>query len=137
MLAAAGVSVACGGTDTAAEPAAAVRVEAPAIIDEPDSVYAAPAERAVLPSARIYYRLTDHEWYARGEPLLHDGRAHHPAGLPVAASLAEMELAGEYERVDYYVRQHDESHALYVPVFEGYWQSFRAAAGADSAAAPN
>lgn len=115
----------CRGADTAAEEASAVRVEAPAILDEADSVYAAPVEREVLPSARIYYTLTDHEWYARGEPLLHDSRAYQPAGMPVSASATEMELVGEYHGVDYYVRREDASHALYVPVFEGYWQSFR------------
>jgi hypothetical protein len=116
---------ACHGVDPDTEPTSAVHVEAPTILDEADSVYAAPPDRDVLPSQRIYYTLTDHEWYARGEPLLHGDLTFHPAGMPVAASVAEMELVGEYQGVDYYLRRGDASLSLYIPVFEGYWQSFR------------
>ncbi|HSJ07328.1 MAG TPA: hypothetical protein VK936_11515 [Longimicrobiales bacterium] len=119
------LTVACGGSDPAAEATAAEYVETPAITGGADSVYAVPAAREVLPAGRIYYTLTDHEWYARGEPLLHASRAHQPAGRPVAASLDEMELAGEYMGVDYYTRRQDEGELVYVPVFEGYWQAFR------------
>jgi hypothetical protein len=79
-----------------------------------------------LPSDRIYFTLTDHEWYARGEPLLHGNAAYQPAGMPVSASLSEMTHVGEYQGVDYYVREATSGLSLYVPVFEGYWQPFRA-----------
>jgi hypothetical protein len=119
------LTVACGSGDTAAETTSAEYIETPSITGGADSVYAAPAGREVLPAGRIYYTLTDHEWYARGEPLLHGSRAHQPAGRPVSASLDEMELAGEYMGVDYYTRRQDEGDLVYVPVFEGYWQAFR------------
>jgi hypothetical protein len=82
-------------------------------------------ERESLPSSRIYYTLTDYAWYAHGEPLLHEGRPHVPVGLPIAASVEEMEKVGEYEGVDYYTRRNDSEPVLYVPVFEGYWLTFR------------
>ena len=99
-----------------------------------DSVFAPVEDRATLPTSRIYYTLTSHEWYARGEPLLHDGRPHAPDGMPVHASLTEMTRAGEYQGVEYYVHAADTGAAVYVPVFDGYWQRFRADASA--AAAP-
>jgi hypothetical protein len=91
-----------------------------------DSVFAPAHERETLPSSRIYYTLTQHAWYARGEPLLHENRAWHPVGMPVSASVPEMRAAGEYQGVEYYVREADTEPALYIPVFEGYWQAFRA-----------
>jgi hypothetical protein len=51
--------------------------------------------------------------------------------MPIPASVPEMRSAGEYQGVEYYVREADTERAVYVPVFEGYWQPFRA----DSAAA--
>lgn len=80
--------------------------------------------RQVLSSDRIYYDLTRFEWYAHGEPLLHEQAGYQPAGTPVAASLTEMERTGEYEGVEYYRRTGDDQ-SLYVPVFDGYWLAFR------------
>ena len=89
-----------------------------------DSTFSADTDRVVLPPDRIYHTLTAHAWYARGEPLMHGGRAFRPAGLPVAASLPEMERAGEYQGVEYY-RRGDADTLLFVPVDRGYWQVFR------------
>jgi hypothetical protein len=104
------------------------RLEAPAAdlaaAAESDTVYTPSAGRVVLTPDRIYFTLTDHDWYARGEPLLHGNAAYHPAGMPVSASLPEMHHAGEYHGVDYYVRDGDAAPTLYVPVYEGYWQRF-------------
>jgi hypothetical protein len=83
------------------------------------------AERKSLPPDRIYYTLTDYPWYARGEPLLYQGRPHVPAGVPIAASVEEMQKAGVYEGVEFYTRREDSDSTLYVPVFEGYWLAFR------------
>ena len=80
----------------------------------------------MLASSRIYYDLTRFEWYARGEPLVHDQLPYQPAGTPVAADLAELERAGEYQGVEYYHRQGDDQ-SLYVPVYDGYWLAFRPA----------
>jgi hypothetical protein len=114
----------CGRGES--EPAtSAGQVEMTEITGGVDTVFAAVQSREALPTSRIYYTLTDHEWYARGEPLVHEGTAYLPGGNPVAASLEEMEQAGDYHGVDYYVRPADERPALYVPVFEGYWQPFR------------
>jgi hypothetical protein len=91
---------------------------------ESDTIYTPQAGRDALTPDRIYFTLTDHEWYARGEPLLHGNAAYHPAGMPVSASLSDMHHAGEYQGVDYYVRDGDAAPTLYVPIYEGYWQRF-------------
>ena len=91
-----------------------------------DSIFAPSEERVTLPSSRIYYTLTNHDWYARGESLVHDGRPYDPEGMPVAASLTEMTQAGEFQGVEYYTRASEAEAAVYVPVFDGYWQRFRA-----------
>lgn len=90
-----------------------------------DTTFTPEPERVTLPTSRIYHTLTTYEWYARGEPLLHDGRAYRPEGMPISASLTEMSRAGEFRGVEYYVRDGDSSPAVYVPVFQGYWQRFR------------
>jgi hypothetical protein len=96
-----------------------------AVPPAPPDAWRPDKERESLPSSRIYYTLTDYAWYAHGEPLLHEGRPHVPVGLPIAASVEEMEKVGEYEGVDYYTRRNDPDPVLYVPVFEGYWLTFR------------
>lgn len=111
---------ACGGEK---EPAAAADRAEPPVAAAPE-----PAEpRRVLASSRIYYDLTRFEWYAHGEPLLHEQLAYQPVGRPLSASLEEMERAGEYRGVEFYRREGDDQ-SLYVPVYDGYWLSFRAAA---------
>lgn len=112
--------------DREPEPAPDPTVEQLVEVPEDTVVYVADRDREALPSHRIYYTLTQHEWYARGEPLLHGGRAWHASGMPVSASTAEMELLGEYQGVEYYARSGDAVAAVFVPVFEGYWQPFRA-----------
>jgi hypothetical protein len=104
---------------------AAGEIDAPEITGGVDTVFTAAPMREDLPSARIYYTLTDHEWYARGDPLVHENAPYIPGGQPVSASLDEMEHMGAYHGVEYYVRHGDERQTLYVPVFEGYWQPFR------------
>jgi hypothetical protein len=115
---------ACGGRDDSADESdgSAVAIDA----EQDTAFFVAAPERENLPSARIYYTLTQHEWYARGQPLLHENRPYHAVGMPVAASLPDMEELGEYQGVDYYARRGDTAAAVYVPVFEGYWQPFRA-----------
>jgi hypothetical protein len=78
--------------------AVAAEIDAPEITGGVDSVYTAPPTREDLPSARIYYTLTDHEWYARGDPLVHENAFYIPAGQPVSASLEEMEQAWSLPR---------------------------------------
>jgi hypothetical protein len=125
------VAAGCRGDEETAEPAATP--EAVAAADGDTAVFAAEPEREALPSNRIYYTLTQHGWYARGEALVHESRAYHAAGMPQPASLPEMRHVGEYQGVDYYVRGDGADSTLYVPVFEGYWQPFRA----DTARAAN
>lgn len=98
----------------------------PQVAVEADSIYATPVERVALTPERIYFTLTAYDWYARGEPLLHGNAAYQPAGMPVTASLPDMHHVGDYQGVDVYVRDGDEEPVLYVPVYEGYWQVFRA-----------
>lgn len=111
----------CGSDDEPADrtPAAA------ADTIHSDSVFEPAEDIVTLPSSRIYYSLTNFDWYARGEPLVHDGRPYAPDGMPVSASLDAMTKAGEYQGVEYYARSGDPEPAVYVPVFDGYWQRFR------------
>jgi hypothetical protein len=124
----------CRRGDAPASPAAGdepaeAATTLPADTWEPDK------DRKSLPSTKIYYTLTDYAWYARGEPLVHEGRQHVPVGLPIAASVEQMEREGEYDGVEFYTRRDDADPVLYVPVFEGYWQAFRSSArGAASVA---
>ena len=113
----------CGREDAPAEEVTGEEPAAP--LTTPEDVFEPDEERESLPSTKIYYTLTDFAWYAHGEPLVHEGRAHVPVGLPIAASVEEMERAGEYEGVEFYTRRDDSDGVLYVPVFEGYWQAFR------------
>ena len=101
---------------------------APVAAAETDVVVAAESaptpSRDLLPSDRIYYDLTHYEWYAKGQPLNHQGTGYLPKGVPVAAAAAEMDRVGEYEGVEYY-RRPGTGDLLYVPVFDGYWLAFR------------
>ncbi|HEX2166274.1 MAG TPA: hypothetical protein VHG09_03450 [Longimicrobiales bacterium] len=114
-----------------------------------DSITEPGEDLVTLPTNRIYYTLTSHDWYARGEPLVHNGRPYEPDGMPVHASLTAMTKAGDYQGVEYYTLDTDPDAAVYVPVFDGYWQRFLAdpnavavpadapAGGASDAAAPD
>lgn len=139
----------CGDADAGADRAgtAAVIPSDTTLSDgaaDGDEVFTPDDARTTLPSDRIHYSLTDHEWYARGEPLVHDGLAWVPAGMPIAASASDMTPEGEYGGVSFYRRAGEETAALYVPVFRGWWQTFRpdstrtvpAAPGSDAIATP-
>jgi hypothetical protein len=78
---------------------------------------------------RIYYDLTQFTWYARAEPIVTQQQRYMPGGEPVAIPLAKLQLSGNYQGVDYYVARNDKEppSTIYVPVYEGYWLSFRAA----------
>jgi hypothetical protein len=112
----------CGTDDEPPVDAAAIAVDTAA----GDSVFDPAEDLVTLPTSRIYYTLTSYDWYARGEPLVFDGRPWEPEGTPVSASLNDMEKAGEYQGVEFYVRAGDPGAVVYVPVFDGYWQRFRA-----------
>jgi hypothetical protein len=108
---------------------AAVRVETggggDAVVDTAalqDGIFVAGGEDESPPPV-IYYDLTRYDWYARGEPLQHDGRSFMPGGL-VAASGAEMEQLGDYGGVAFYRRAGAPADSLFVPVYERYWLSF-------------
>jgi hypothetical protein len=89
---------------------------------------------AASPPPVIYYDLTRYEWYARGEPLVHEGWSYSPGAL-VAASGGEMEALGDYGGVTYYRRRDGGADSLFVPVYERYWLTFNPGAAADTAAA--
>ena len=115
--------IGCGSDeDASAEPAA--QTAAVDTATHSDTTFSPEPQREVLPADRIYFNLTQHEWYAKGQPLVHEGRGYMPAGFPVAASLPEMQRMGEYQGVEYY-RRADADSMLYVPVSRGYWQVFR------------
>lgn len=116
---------ACGAPDLAHDAPGGGATVAGTLLPAP----AAPARTEFLPSERIYYDLTQFEWYAHGEPLRDAGLSYQPFGMPLAAPLAEMERAGDYQGVEYYRRSGSEG-LLYVPVFEGYWLAFQPISGA-------
>jgi hypothetical protein len=124
-LLAACCAAACGRDDAEPVDHAVAEIEAPAITGDVDTIYTAAPAPDALPAGRIYYNLTDHEWYARGAPLVHENVGYAPAGNPVAAGVQEMQQVGDYFGVEYYVRPADTTAVLYVPVFEGYWLPFR------------
>lgn len=126
------IAVACcvlAGCD-AREPPAERRATAAADSVAPDSVFDPAEDLVTLPTSRIYYTLTSYDWYARGEPLVHEGRPYEPEGMPVTASLDAMTKAGEYHGVEYYVPKGEPGPIVYVPIYDGYWQRFRGEPGA-------
>jgi hypothetical protein len=112
-----------------AEPAVDAAPTQPTPVDQiaaVDAIYEVAPDLQTLPESRIYHTLTDHAWYARAEPLRHNGVAYETSGMPIVASLPEMQHIGAYQGVDYYERLDEPDPVLYVPVFQGYWQPFRA-----------
>lgn len=131
-------AIACGGQDPdddAAGPPAEAAGSASVSATVTDSIHV-PLEEEPEPGVRLYPTLTDYEWYARGEPLRHEGVAYLPAGAPITAATSDMQHAGEYQSVDYYVRTGLADGVVYVPVYRGYWQPFRSVSSsrADSSA---
>lgn len=86
----------------------------------------------------IYYDLTIYDWYRRGEPLVAGGFAFQPAGTPRAIPLDSLDRAGNYQGVDFYVRNGagEPFDTLFVPVFEDFWQPFLPVGPAPAQAAP-
>lgn len=119
-------SAAACGRD-AEPPAAEQPVEAAAaeLGTDTAAIFIAPEETSDERPATIYYDLTRHHWYARGEPLLHEGRRYQPAGSLVTAAGGAMERLGEYGGVDYYRQIGAGLETLYVPVHDRYWLGFR------------
>lgn len=118
--------VACGRDDgTVAEEQATPALEIDALADA-DSLSgpptgAEPADAEERPD-RVYYVLTEFDWYARGEPIVLDGTAHTVAGDPLRMDARTLERSAEYGGVDVYRRAGDPN--VYVPVYDGYWLPF-------------
>lgn len=107
-------SAGCGNSG-AREPAAAALAEVAQVQVPRDS----------LPR-QIYYDLMAFDWYARAEPLIIAQQAYMPSGAPTSIPLAKLQLAGNYQGVDFYLLHSDREppDVVYVPVFEGYWLPF-------------
>jgi hypothetical protein len=137
----AGTLLLSGCADDDAAPAAAedarrIATQPPDTLGLPDDIYIADEDAVdTAPPPVIYYDLTRYDWYARGEPLVHEGWNYAPGGL-VAASGGEMEALGEYGGVTYYRRRDGGVDSLFVPVFERYWLTFNPGAAADTVAVP-
>lgn len=88
-----------------------------------DESEAAPAE--IEPPATIYYDLTTHDWYRRGEPILIEGRRYQP-GQVQATGERKLKREGEYSGVDFYTVDGgaQPQDTVYVPVYPGYWLPF-------------
>lgn len=83
---------------------------------------AQPPDAAARPE-RIFHDLTRFDWYARAEPLVHEGRSYTlGADGPLSLDARTLRRAGTYGGVDYYERAED--GRLYVPVYDGYWVGF-------------
>lgn len=116
----AGTFPTAGCREPGAEPAAGV--EAVGSADSISGPAQEPSDAAARPE-RIYHDLTRFDWYARGEPLVHEGRSYGLDGDgPVALDARTLERVGEYGGVEYYHR--DSDARLYVPVYDGYWLGF-------------
>lgn len=94
-----------------------------------DVVEAAPTRAEVAPSEpvadRIYFTLTDYDWYAHGEPLVFENASYRAGTGVVAAPVSSMRKVGEYQGVDVYAADGaDADTSVYVPVHPGYWQAF-------------
>src|SRR5690606_24267992 len=118
--------LACDGSDgsVAEEQAAPAReigtlAGTDSLSGPPDDAESADAEER---PDRVYYVLTEFDWYARGEPIVLDGTAHTVAGDPLRLDARSLERSAEYGGVDVYRRAGDPN--VYVPVFDGYWLPF-------------
>lgn len=110
--------------------AAAVGASAPAEGAGPSTGPETTGEAVTAPAeterpATIYYDLTTHDWYRRGEPILIDGRRYQP-GPVQATGERRLKRGGEYAGVDFYgidggPQPYD---TVYVPVYPGYWLPF-------------
>ena len=89
----------------------------------------ASSEEPVRPRT-IYYNLTDYGWYARAEPMVIEQLQYGPGGTPQPIPLAKLRLSGNYQGVDFYVMhgEREPPGTVYVPVYDGYWLPFVAAA---------
>jgi hypothetical protein len=74
----------------------------------------------------IYYDLTAYDWYRRGEVLVASGSAFQPQGLPRIIPFDSLRRAGNYQGVDFYVKNGaaEPYDTVFVPVFEDFWQPF-------------
>lgn len=99
----------------------ATEMAAPLTTDSFSGPSTAPADAEAMPD-RVYYVLTDFDWYARGEPVVLEGTSYTVAGDPIRIDARTLERVAEYGGVELY-RRNGDAH-LYVPVFSGYWLGF-------------
>jgi hypothetical protein len=121
-------SAACGGDDTPAERQANADVpETPGAVaaTADDEIFIAEQDGGAERPETIHYDLTRFQWYARGEPLVHEGRRYVAGGALFAAPASAMERVGEYGGVHYYRQPSSGEATLFVPVYERYWLQFR------------
>jgi hypothetical protein len=109
---------------TRTDAAATSSSEAAAAEDAPPADADTAAAAEPLPE-RIYFDLTRHDWYARGEPLVYSEVRYEAGRDVVAAPLSAMRKLGEYQGVDVYgAADAAGDSTLYVPVHPGYWLPF-------------
>jgi muramoyltetrapeptide carboxypeptidase len=113
--------------------ATAAEINAPEVTGRTDTVYTAAPTREDLPSARIYYTLTGHEWYARGQPLVHENAPYSRRDARQRVAHRDAE-GGRVPRGRVLHSAWRRRRTLYVPVFEGYWQPFHRRTPGDAAA---
>jgi hypothetical protein len=119
------MTAACGDENDDAGPGGAATRDVAMDTDTADIFLADEASTDDRPAV-VYPDLTRYDWYARGEPLVHEGRAFVAGGPLVAAPASAMEHAGEYGGVAYFREGGGNDSTLYVPVYARYWLAFRA-----------
>jgi hypothetical protein len=90
------------------------------------SVHAADSVATVVraPVIRIYYDLTQYDWYREGRPLETGSGIYVEDGDPVFLPSDSVVRAGEYQGVEYYRRVAGDDSTLLVPVYPNYWLPF-------------
>ncbi|HEX7088980.1 MAG TPA: hypothetical protein VF192_02520 [Longimicrobiales bacterium] len=119
-------TAACGGEDAGlADDGAGTGGVASALDGAADGLSRDSAPRPRRPD-EIYYDLTAYDWYRRGEVLVAGGLGFQPEGLPRAIPFDSLRRAGNYQGVDFYVKNGaaEPYDTVFVPVFEGFWQPF-------------
>lgn len=115
-------------SDPAADPEDAA-TRRPGDPEEPerDAAVAAEAREAVT---EIFHDLTEFDWYRRGEPIRHAGRAYDAGRVPARRPPGDFRELGRFGGVAYWAAPSPTTDTvavpdtLFVPVFPGYWQPF-------------
>jgi hypothetical protein len=119
-------TVACGGEGGSPAGNRAGADGVASVIDRAAAVLTADSAPRTRGPDEIYYDLTAYDWYRRGEVLVAAGFGFQPQGLPRVIPFDSLRRAGNYQGVDFYVKNGaaEPYDTVFVPVFEDFWQPF-------------